>query len=926
MNNLLLVVDGNAIVHRAWHALPPLTAPSGEVVSGAYGFMSILLRALRELKPTHLAVTFDRKGPTFRHEEYEAYKATREKKPDELYAQIPIIERLLADAHIPVYDAKGYEADDAIGTISLEATAADKKLECVILTGDMDTLQLVTDRVRVLTMRKGITDTVFYDEAAVKERYGLTPAQMIDYKALRGDASDNIPGVRGIGEKTATELLSQYGTLEKLYAAVRKGDEKIRATVREKLVAGEKDALQAQNLCRIRRDAPINFRLDDATFTMPTRERMEKSFLELGFMSLLKQLPTGQASMFGDDEKRVAGETTPASADPRPFDKLRAGSISLGEEKYSGPSLVEGQIPTDFRRANATTAKEAAAALKKLAEAPRLAFRSLADAASPFHRPTVIAFAVSDGKTVAVLSGAALKETKPLAKLIKGKVLACHDLKAEIHAARSLGLELPPVALDVMLAAYLLDPGARGHDMTHLLVRRFGVIPLDKSASESDRLDRFAVETLRLLQLQESLSAEIRKLGLDGILEKVEMPTAPVLARMEQRGVRVDGPYLGDLSKEISLAVDKFTKKIHTAAGRAFNINSPAQLKEVLFKDLGISPQGVRKNEKSGGLSTAASELEKLRGEHSIIGDILVYRELAKLKSTYIDALPELIDPADKRLHARFNQAVTATGRLSSSDPNLQNIPVAGSDWGRRVRDAFRAAPGFTLLAADWSQIELRIAAHIAKEQVMIDAFHAGEDIHRRTAVRMFGEENADSMRRVAKVINFGILYGMGPQLLSESANLSFAEARDYIRRYFEIHPAIRAYMDAMRARAADEGFVETLYGRKRFFHNYHLLDRREKGEADRQAINMPIQGTSADMLKDVMIRLDSVIQKKFPADVRLIIQVHDELVFEVRDTDVSRFSGLVKEAMENVLKLDVPIVVDLSTGKKWGEMKKTKK
>lgn len=533
--------------------------------------------------------------------------------------------------------------------------------------------------------------------------------------------------------------------------------------------------------------------------------------------------------------------------------------------------------------------------------------------------------AISDGHRVIVLSDGVV--TTSLADVVdemkSREEVVCHDWKREIHVLRGLGISAEFPAYDVMLAAYLLNPGERTHDMAHLLARRYGVFPLEKSATEPEKVERFVLETAILGDLAASLDKELKDNGLRDVLEKVEMPTVPVLAEMERYGVRLDAGYLEELSGETGRAIDKLVKSIYEMAGTEFNINSPAQLKGVLFERLAISTKGVRKTEKGGGLSTAAAELEKLRPEHPIVGKILEYRELAKLKSTYIDALPSLVDRRDGRLHARFNQAVTATGRLSSSDPNLQNIPVAGTEWGRRVRDAFSAAPGYTFLAADYSQIELRIAAHLSGEKAMIAAFRNGEDIHRRTAITMWGEAEADARRRIAKVINFGILYGMGPQMLSENAGLSFAEARDYIHQYFALHPAITQYMEEMRGRAAGEGFVETLYGRKRFFRNYHLLDRREKGEAERQAINMPVQGTAADMMKDAMIRLAEVIRRDYGDEARMLIQVHDELVFEVKDSRLESFAGAVKQVMENVIKLDVPILVNLSSGKKWGEMKK---
>jgi DNA polymerase-1 len=888
---LLLVVDGNALVHRAWHALPPLTAPDGRVVSGAYGFMSIFLHAIDKLRPTHIAVTFDLAGPTFRHVDYEAYKANREKKPDELYAQIPIIQEILGVAGIQHYGVSGFEADDVIGTITKIASAADRDLDCIVLTGDMDTLQLVDDRVKVMTLRKGMTDTVLYDAAGVVERYGLTPDQVIDYKALRGDASDNIPGVKGVGEKSATELLQKYGTIEGIFEAVRERPEEFKPAMLRKLEAGEQDAMKAQDLCRIRRDVDTGFNLADTAAPVMTKKLLGEIFRELGFMSLLGKL---------------------------------ADSEGIAENVGTNPPQSSDEGTTEYRLLE--SADEIALIKGELASAKRVSFRSKIRPGSPPYRPEVEEIAFCVDRTVWIVAGEALAAIMEVGEQLTGRHGVCHDLKAERHAWRQFGVDLRLAVIDLQLASYLLDPGSRIHSLNHILARRRAVVPLEKGTEQEEQRRRLALETSLMSGLSDELETELRKHDLWKVYERIESPMTDVLARMEARGVCLNSQTLTELSHELETKTRQIRKRIHNLAGSDFNVNSPAQLQHVLFDELGLSTEGLKKTAKSGGFSTAAGVLERLRSEHEIVGEILSYRELTKLKSTYVDPLPKLIDSLDGRLHASFNQAVTATGRLSSSDPNLQNIPSASTEYGRRVRGAFCARDGFSLLAADYSQIELRIAAHLSGEESMIEAFRSGEDIHYRTAAAMWGEKLAKEKRGIAKVINFGIMYGMGPQMLSENAGISFSEASDYISQYFKLHPAIEQFTKKMRACAAKEGTAETMYGRKRFFRNYRLMDRRERSEAERQAINLPVQGTQADMLKDAMIRLDGRLQEKFGMEAEIIIQVHDELILEVKDELLPEVSEMVRTAMSEVIELKVPIVVNVSSGKNWGDMTAMKK
>ncbi len=890
--NIFLIIDGHAVLHRAWHALPPLTTKDGTVVHGAYGFTTILLTALKQFSPSCVAVTFDLKGPTFRHEEYEAYKATREKKPDELYAQVPVIERILAAMHIPIFTAKGFEADDVIGTLSKLAAAQDPNVETVIVTGDMDTLQLVDRHTKVFTMRKGMSDTVIYDVAAVKERFGFEPIKMIDYKALRGDPSDNIPGVKGIGEKTASELLATFGTIEAMYASLDKDDKKAKAlkpAVREKLFAHRKDAIQAKHLCTIKRDIPLHFTLAKCSFTPASRADVESVFKDLDFMKLLKRFEGEEAA--------------PATA-----------TLFSSAEKKSETSAVK-QI-TDVASLDA--------ALAKIGRASSFAFRSMTETEDVVS-PKMLALGLSDGHTSVIIHGDALKFGIPLLKsfFAKDRQKICHDVKREHHHFSALGITLSMPLFDLMIASYLLNSGERRHELDALLAYHRSVSLPEKTTEGEEKFTQLEIALSHFVSLADQFNKELRQNDLVKLHEEIELPLAYVLARMERAGFAADAEYFEMLSKDFGKRIAKITARIYEAAGEEFNINSPAQVKVILFEKLAISTLGLKKTAKEKTLSTAAAELEKLRDAHPIIADILDYRELAKLKSTYVDALPALVHPKTGRIHAEFNQTVAATGRLASSNPNLQNIPTAETDYGKQVRNGFIATRGHTIIAADYSQIELRLAAHIAKDKTMINAFRHGEDIHLRTAIEMFGEAEARTHRRIAKVINFGILYGMGPHRLSESAGISLLEAKDYIDRYFAIHSGIAKYIEETKERALHDGYIETLFGRKRFFRNMRLMNPRERAEAERQAVNMPLQGSQADMIKMAMVKIDAHLAKKYPGgEVKMISQVHDELLFEVQDSEAETFTDELQPLMTGVCELSVPIVVNVSSGKRWGEMK----
>ncbi len=728
----LIILDANALIHRAFHALPEFRTPKGDLVNAVYGFTSILLKVFRELKPDYVAATFDVPGPTFREEVYEEYKAQRPKAPDELYAQIPRVQEVLRAFNIRIFEKEGFEADDLIGTIAKQAHRAQAypALEVIIVSGDMDTLQLVDSGTKVYTMRKGIQDTVMYDTEAVKKRFGgLRPEQMNDYKGLRGDPSDNIPGIRGVGEKTAVQLLTDFGNMEKMYDALEKNSKKFAPyskRMRDLILESKDQAFFSRELATIERDVPLEFSLEDLVWKNFDVHAAQKLFLEFGFRSLVARLP-------GSNEKL-----------PNPtYEKI--------EQLYK-----EGVFSRD--------------------------------------------------------------------------------------------------------------------------------------------------------------------------VYELEKKLAPVLRAMEEVGIKIDKPYFFQLRNDIEKELGGLEAKIYKIAGSEFNINSPQQLSEVLFAPapggLGLSIKGLKKTP-GGVVSTAAPELTKLHGKHAIIKELLQYRELQKLYSTYVGPLPESVDTKG-RVHTKFDQLGTATGRLSSSSPNLQNIPARG-EWGVKIRKGFIPERGFQFIAFDYSQMELRLAAHIANDAKMKEFFDRREDIHTMTAAEVFGVRASDvtsQMRFRAKALNFGVLYGMGATGFALSANISRDEAQIFIDNYFVRFPAIRNYIEKTKELARKNGYVETIMGRKRYIPEMNSSHAGLRAQAERMAVNHPIQGSSADIIKMAMVEISDQLRV---ANCRLLLQIHDELLFEVADGKIEETYPSIKDIMENVYKLSVPLDVDVSVGPSWGELKAIK-
>ncbi|MBT4722265.1 DNA polymerase I, partial [Candidatus Falkowbacteria bacterium] len=792
-----IIVDGNAIVHRSFHALPPMTSKNGQMVNAVYGFVTTLFKAIKEFKPEYLAVTFDRKEKTFRHDVYKDYKANRVKQVDELYDQIPVIQDVLKVLNVKTYDKAGFEADDLIGTLCEHNQVDRDDVKSIIVTGDMDALQLVDDNTSVYTLRKGMSDTVIYDEAGVKEKYqGLGPDQLIDYKGLRGDPSDNIPGVPGVGEKTAIGLIKEFGSMEEMYKKVEaKVYENIKVTPRiyGLLIDNKEQAILSKELATIVRDVKMDFKLEDAKVQGYDKDEVFKLFQELEFKSLLNRLPdlaergTQNAEPPSEIKEQKKNHNYKYIQDKKEFDKFFA-ELEKQEQFVFDTETTGLNVFTD----------------KLLG----------------------ISFCWKDGEAYYLdAKKSFVDKLKPVFANEKIKKIA-HNMKFDVKFLMMNGIEVRGIYFDTMIASYLLNPGTRTHKLDDITFREFGfqmtklVDIAEKKQGQlfmddvdPNKLADYSCEdadyTWRLVSV---LKKELEKNKMMDLFNNIEMPLVDVLIEMELNGVKLNTDHLSALSRKLGAKIDKLTKKIHELAGEEFNISSPKQLQVILFEKLELSTFGLNKTKT--GYSTAAGELNKLKEQHEIVPLVEEYRELTKLKSTYIDALPKLIEPKTGRVHTEFNQTITATGRLSSSNPNLQNIPIR-SDFGREIRRAFIAEPGKKIVAADYSQIELRVVACLANDKTMIDGFNRGDDIHSVTAAKVYGVELKDvtkEMRSGAKEVNFGVLYGMGAWGLAERKGISRAEAKDFIDKYFENFSSVKTYLDQMKETARDQGYVETLF------------------------------------------------------------------------------------------------------------------
>ena len=763
-NAKLVLLDAHALIHRAYHALPPLTSKKGELVNAVYGFALVLLKIIKDLKPDYLAAAFDRPEPTFRHKVFKEYKSQRPKAEPGLISQFLLVRELVRVFNIPIYEKAGFEADDIIATVVAKTKnqSAGGRTKIVIVTGDLDALQLVDDNTEVLGLKRGVSDTVTYDIKAVEERFGLKPQELIDFKALKGDVSDNIPGLPGIGDKTASLLLQKYGNLENIYKNIPpEADRWIKLKIRETLIQNKELAFSNRNLVILRNDLDINFDLEQARFGNVNQETITTFFKELGFYSLINRIS-------GDQKETVA-----------------------------------------------TTLFE-------------------------FNKETID-----------------------------------ESLK---------------------IAAYLLNPGERDYSFEKLKTQ-------------------YSVESQE--ELKEVIESKLKEENLWEVYQKIELPLIPVLREMEKNGVKINDIKLKALQKECEKAIKERGSEIYKFAGVVFNINSPTQLSNILFERLKIPIKGLRKTPK-GVISTKASELEKLANQNPIINLIMEYRELAKLNTTYLTALPEFINKKTKRIHTTFIQTGTATGRLASENPNLQNIPARG-EWGK-TREIFIAEEGSKLVSFDYSQLELRLAAHLSNDPKMISAFKQGLDIHSLTATEVNNIPISDvtkELREQAKTLNFGVLYGMGPQGFSEAAHVPRDKAVKFITEYFNDFKKLAEWILEIREKTRDEGFIATLTGRRRYLPEIYSSHFQVRAAAERMAVNMPIQGLAADIIKIAMI---NIYKENFPA--KLLLQIHDELLFEIKETNTSDTIWKIKKIMESAFKLSVPLKVKISVGPSWGELK----
>lgn len=917
-SNRYMLIDGNALIHRGYHAIPALTNKSGEHTNAVYGFTMILLRAIKELKPTHIACSFDLAGPTFRDEMYADYKAHRGPTDQELYDQFPRVKEVVRALNIPIFEIEGFEADDVLGTLATHICEKhERDCDVMIVTGDLDSLQLVSECTKIYTMRKGLTDTAVYDIAAIKERYGLAPIQMIDYKALRGDPSDNIKGVKGIGDKGAAQLITDFDSIENLYKQIKadKIGDKIKPRLLKLLVDGEEDARHSYTLSKIVLDVPLDIDIPAYEFKRTELNKTLKIFQELEFKSLIDKLPKGYVGSL------VAKDIEIDTIHEDEEDSAKNG-IDIGKQNYT---LIDTKAKLDEL-------------LKKLSKQKEIVVDTETDQLYPIDAQVIgtsISFKSGEGFYITreILNG-----SKELKDILENESIAKvgHNLKYDFLTFGNAGIKLNPLSFDTMIASYLLNAGTRQHGLDALAFNEFGyqmqsieeLIGKGKNQISMQDVDVntvswYACEDVDMtLRLKEVFEPQLKKEKLEEVFRTIEMPLVQVLACMERFGVKVDVGLLEKLSEQAQGEIKQLEKDIYYLAGEEFNIGSPKQLQEILFTKLKLT---AGKRNKTG-LSTAAGVLESLVSEHEIVSKILSYRELSKLESTYLQALPMLVNARTGRIHTSYNQTVAATGRLSSTDPNLQNIPVRGTGIGSEIRKAFIAEKGYKLLSVDYSQMELRIVAHLAQDENMMKVFNNNEDIHTNTASAIFDVlpgEVTDDQRRDAKTINFGILYGLSSfGLASRIGEVSRSDAKEFIDKYFEEYSGVQMYLENVKSEVNENAFVTNEVGRVRKFPEIRSSQFFIRAAAERAAINFPIQGLQADILKIAMINIFQVLIGQ-EEEIKMLMQVHDELVFEVRDDVVDKWVKAIKPLMEDAYKLTVPVIAEAKVGDNWGEMKK---
>jgi len=910
-NKIFVIIDALAMAYKAYYAFinRPLVTSKGEPTSAVYGFINQILKVLEDHKPDYIAVAFDSKEKTFRHDRYEDYKSSRAAMPDDMIPQIDRIKQLVELLNMPVWIKPGYEADDIVGTAVLKAEK--EGLLSYAITPDKDYFQLVTSKIFVIRPGRGNDDPKLYDVAKVKEDLGFDPPQMIDYLAIVGDSSDDIPGVAGIGPKGALPLIEKYKTVEEIYNNIEAIE---KAGIKKKLVESKENAFLSKELATIDCDVPMEIDFEHAIFEKPQFDKLREFCKELEFKTLFSRL----LKVYDNSIEEPMG-----------FAKDEV--MKSFDEKKKKYKLV-------------TNVKDATQLEGKLKRNDLFVFDTETDSLNPFELSIVGAsFATKSGEGIFIAINPGkdfidgkerlavddfVKIFKPVFENNKIKKV-CQNGKYDISVLRSIGIKISNFYFDTMLASYILDADQK-HGMDELAQKYLNYKPISltellgqkidpKKIYEADRdeFTNYAAEDADVtFQLYEKLDKEIKKEKLKKIAYNVEFPLAPVLEQMEHEGIKIDEDVLNKFSDDLQILLLNYTKQIYAISGEEFNINSPKQLQVILFEKLGLTTGRKTKT----GFSTDARSLEFLRGEHEIIELILNYRQAAKLKSTYADALPNLINPITGRIHTSFNQTVASTGRLSSLNPNLQNIPIR-TDRGKEIRKAF--VPNdedHLLLSADYSQIELRIMASICGDEGMSEAFKKGEDIHRNTAALVFmvaPKDVTEDMRRKAKEVNFGILYGIGPFGLKTRLGITQSHAKEIIETYFNTFKRVKSYMDDSIESAKAKGFAETILGRRRYLRNINSNNRVVRQAEERIAINMPIQGSAADMIKIAMINIHNELQKR-KTKTKMVLQVHDELLFDAHNDEVDELASIIKKLMETALPLNVPVIVDVGTGKNW--------
>ena len=923
MPPILTLIDGHALAYRAYFALSA-SAPdrwktsSGEPTAGIYGFVSVLLRMLEQDMPEYLAVAFDT-GKTFRNEIYSEYKATRNKMPEDLRPQIERLRQFIDSFGIPRLEMEGYEADDVLGTIAAKTASGGAGVR--IITGDRDLLQLVNERIIVNLPGKSLSDAKDYTPEDVVEKLGVRPEQVVDYKALMGDPSDNIPGVRGIGKKTARLLLQQYPTLDDIYAHL----DEIPTRYRTKLEAGRESAYMSRDLARIRTDLPLEFSLEDSKTDKLDFRAAEAFFRELEFHSLLKRL------------SRLSSDSVMAA----PSGGMQ---MSLFENAPSPLRLIsESSIETHI----VDTEKTLRELAQRLESAKEIAFDTETTSTRAMEAELVgISFAVETGKGYYVPIGHRNGIQLPLTRVFEAIRPALtnleipkigHNVKYDFILLARNGIRVTPLSFDTMIAEWLIHPASHTLGLKNLAFARLGekMIRIEELIGKGKNQRSMAEVSIEAaapyaaadaeicLRLKPQLEEDLRRVGAARLLQEMEMPLVSVLAEMEMTGILLDAPFFKKMSETLQRRLAALETDVYEMVGGAFNLNSTQQLSKILFERLHLTPPGGTRKTKSGYYSTSASVLESLRGAHPVVDLILEHRELAKLKSTYVDALPAAVNPKTGRIHTSFNQTGSVTGRLASSSPNLQNIPIR-TEMGRRIREGFVAAPGNVFVSVDYSQIELRIVAHMAQDEAMLAAFRAGKDIHAATAAAIHNvplEAVTSDMRRRAKAINFGLIYGMSAFGLTRSTDLTLAEAEDFVKAYFQQFPGVKRYLDSIRREAAERGYVETLLGRRRYFPSLQRpMSQNQRSREERAAINAPIQGTAADIMKLAMLKIPPALQKA-KLHGKMLIQVHDEVVMECPEEELATTVHVVKQTMESAYQLSIPLLTDAKWGKNWGTM-----